>query len=87
MQPQKPVLSNISHDGAIADIGGVVFGFLPWLNLGSMVAQRRHTRIWQHHTLVGMAGFWLSAMVRHPPWTTLPQTEQSDFMQKGYNKA
>jgi len=38
------------------------FGFLPWLILGRMVAQRRHTRIRRRHMLVGMAGFWLTTM-------------------------
>lgn len=39
-----------------------VFGYLAWIILGRMVAQRSHIRIWQRHMLVGMADFWLSAM-------------------------
>lgn len=45
-----------------------VFGFSPWPNLWSMAAPQRHTRIWQHHMLVSMAGFWLSDIFHRQHW-------------------
>jgi len=47
------------------------FGFTPWPIYWRTAAPWRHTRVWRHHLLAGMAGFWLSTMVHHLPSTTL----------------